>query len=55
MLYFGGVLELCPHMRHTTDMVDVEYLVVQVQVHIVAVRLQRTEFPQDVLQYLTAT
>ena len=51
MLYFGGVLELCPHMRHTTDMVDVEYLVVQVQVHIV----ERTEFPQDVLQYLTAT
>ena len=54
MLYFGGVLELCPHMRHAADVVDVEHLVVQVQVHVVPVRLQRTQFPpfQDVFSTL---
>ena len=57
MLYFGGILELCPHMRHAADVVDVKHLVVQVQVHIVPVGLQRTELPafQNVPQHLAAT
>ena len=25
MLYFGGILELCPHMRHAADVVDVKH------------------------------
>ena len=57
VLYLGGILELRPHVGHAADVVYIEHLVVQVQVHIVPVGLQRTELPafQNVPQHLAAS
>lgn len=40
MLYFRGIFELCPHMGHAADVLDVKGLPVQVKVCGISVSLQ---------------
>ena len=48
-LYLGGVLELCSHVGHAADVVDIKRFIVKVQVYIVAIRLEaRSSLPSSI-------
>ena len=60
MLYLDGLfelqLELRPHMRYATHMVDVERLVIKAQLHVVAVgcKIRRFLPLKDVIKNLAS-